>query len=249
MTVRRADAQTTGQMDFSVTTVDNGAGFTPKHVLAIWIEDESGNFVKTLELMANKRIQYLYTWNTSSGGNTTDAVTGATLADHRTEETSWDCTDTSGNISPDGNYNVIIEYTSEHAQGPLATFSFNKSGDVISLQPTNETYFTSISVDYTPDATNINDFARSMKHSLKIYPNPFTDNLTVDFNARAEQEIKMSIYNTSMQLLHVIYEGRVSEGKNTVHWNGPSSDLPPGNYYLVVENGKSIMARGIIKAR
>ena len=42
-----------GTVDVSVTTLPNGIDFSPKHVLAIWIEDGSGNFVQTLKLNAD----------------------------------------------------------------------------------------------------------------------------------------------------------------------------------------------------
>ena len=71
--------QTEGNLEISVRTVENGANFSPRHVFAAWIEDNVGNFVKTLELNAAARKQYLYTWNSASSGNTVDAVTGSTL--------------------------------------------------------------------------------------------------------------------------------------------------------------------------
>ena len=115
-------------------------------MLAIWIEDESGQFVKSLEVMANKRIQYLYTWNKSSAGNKTDAITGETLLSHRTENVTWDGTDTNGGLVADGDYKVFIEYTSAHGQGPLAYYTFAKTAEEVSLQPGNETYFQDLSI-------------------------------------------------------------------------------------------------------
>ena len=60
------------------TTVTEDVGFQPKNVLAVWVETSSGDFVRSLKVMANKRIQYLYTWHDQSSGNTVDAITGET---------------------------------------------------------------------------------------------------------------------------------------------------------------------------
>ncbi|HYX09156.1 MAG TPA: DUF2271 domain-containing protein [Bacteroidales bacterium] len=240
-------AQSSGLMTFTAKTVDNNAQFSPKHVLAVWIEDENGNFVKTLEVMAQKRIEYLYTWNTASSGNTTDAVTGATLSSHRTENVEWDCTNTQGNLVADGNYKVIIEYTSAHEQGPLASFTFNKSTGQVSLQPGDETYFSNIGMTYTPDATTIDDSFRSVEKSLNIYPNPFSHQLSVDFTSDSRQDVKINLYNNRMQLVDVIYNGEITAGHNTFNWNTGNTSLPPANYYIIIENGSSIIARSIIK--
>lgn len=59
----------------------------PRNIVAIWIEDASGNFVNTLLGRADKRITHLNTWKTATSkeGRTyirVDAVTGATLSCH-----------------------------------------------------------------------------------------------------------------------------------------------------------------------
>jgi hypothetical protein len=143
-----AFAQTAGQLNFTITTLPNGNSYSPKHVLAIWVETESGTFVKTLKLNAGARKEYLFSWIASSSQNTTDAITGSTLESHITHNVSWNGTNISGTLVNDGNYKIIVEYTSEHAQGPKASFTFNKSNNQVSLQPSNETYFNNISLSF-----------------------------------------------------------------------------------------------------
>jgi len=138
-----------GELTFTIRTVTAGGNYSPKHVLAIWIE-HSGDFVKTRKAMANQRKQYLYTWKNASNYNVVDAITGATLTSHQTHTISWDCTDLDGNILPDGDYDVITEFTDKHAQGPLYTLSFTKGPDAISLSPPDETYFKDIALEFTP---------------------------------------------------------------------------------------------------
>jgi hypothetical protein len=109
---------------FNVSTVTDNGTYSPKHVLAIWVKTSSGTFVKSIKVNAVKRIQYLYKWNKSSGGNTADAVTGATLTSHQTHSVTWNCKNTSGVVVPAGNYKMMIEYTDQHAQGPIDSINF-----------------------------------------------------------------------------------------------------------------------------
>lgn len=139
---------TGGEVTFNFTTLPNGATFSPRHVLAVWVEDETGNFVKSLKVQAEKRKQYLYTWNSKSSGNVTDAVTGATLTSHESHQVVWNRTNSSGLVVADGNYRMVVEYTSEHAQGPMLAVDFIIGATDLSLTPPDETYFTAISLTY-----------------------------------------------------------------------------------------------------
>ncbi len=143
-----------GELNFTVRTVTAGGNYSPKHVLAIWIEDNN-EFVKTRLLRGNQRKQYLYTWkaSTTAAGspyNVVDAITGATLISHTTHSVSWDCLDLDGNIVPDGEYTVWVEFTEKHAQGPLYFFTFTKGPDAQLYTPADETYFKDIEIEFTP---------------------------------------------------------------------------------------------------
>lgn len=140
---------TGGELTFTIRTVTAGGNYSPKHVLAIWIEND-GDFIKTRKAMANQRKQYLYTWKNASNYNVVDAITGSTLTTHQTHTVSWDCTDLDGDIVPDGEYDVYAEFTDKHAQGPLYTLSFTKGPDGVSFSPADETYFKDIELDFIP---------------------------------------------------------------------------------------------------
>lgn len=244
-----SSAQTSGQLNFNVTTIANGKKYSPKHVLAIWIESESGTYIKTLKLNAAKRKQYLYSWIASSSQNSTDAITGATLSSHTTHNVSWDGTNTDGVLVDDGNYKVIIEYTSEHAQGPKASFAFNKSNSQVSLQPSNETYFNNISLSFTPSgATGISSFNTNVNESLVLYPNPVSNQLSIEFNAeKVEKKISIALYDANMRLIKLFFNGQVNQGLNKYSFDLPSANLVSGNYFIVISSQHSIVARRMVK--
>jgi len=53
-----------GSLSFDVVTVNQGGWFAPRNVGAIWIEDSSGKFVKTLKVWAAIRSRYLTKFGT-----------------------------------------------------------------------------------------------------------------------------------------------------------------------------------------
>ncbi len=132
-------AQTTGKLDVSVTTSSTGGNYAPRNIVAIWIEDESGNFVKTLLAYAEKRIQHLNTWEKATNAkgsmyNRTDAITGATKSSHGTRTCSWNGTDYNKNLVADGKYFVCMELTDKNSTGNFSKFEFTKVRTILFLR-------------------------------------------------------------------------------------------------------------------
>ena len=236
---------TPGNVSFAFTTVSNNAAFSPKHVLAVWVEHSNGSFVKTLKLNADKRKQYLYTWNTASSGNTTDAITGATLTSHQSHSLSWNVTDVSRNVTADGDYKMRVEYTSEHAQGPLLTVNFTKNNNSLSLNPSDATYFKTISLGWIPEST-AGISHKAVATQPRIWPNPVIDLLNIEIYSQMDQEISISIYDTGLKKILSIFEGVISSGITRKAFYLNRSILKGGNYFIVIENGKSIIAEKIL---
>ncbi len=191
-----------GQVTFSVRTVEATGNYAPKHVLAIWVEDDNG-FVKTRLARANNRKQYLYMWRAASDYNVIDAITGATLTSHITHTVSWDCTDLNGEQLPDGDYHFFVEFTDKHAQGPFKMLSFTKGPEPQHIQPFNEQYFKDMDLEWIPDGVGIE--TKSAKKGLHIYPNPGTDHFTID---NLSGPGKLSVYNSNGQL---VYEAAIED--------------------------------------
>lgn len=168
-------AQTNGELSVSVTTSSAGGNFAPKHITAIWVETESGTFVKTLLAYANKRITYLNNWETSTTNagstyNRVDAITGATQTVHGVKTCKWNGTDVNGNLVADGTYVLRMELTDKNATGNCSSFTFTKSADQISLTPANVPSFSSISINWT--STNSTGISDGISSEVTIYPNP-----------------------------------------------------------------------------
>ena len=130
-------AQTQGTLTIStLTSQTTGATYAPANILAMWITNSGGTFVKSTLVYASARQQYLYTWIAQDAAlNMVDAVTGATQNSHGTRTSSWNGKDVNEVVVPDGTYTVHMELTDKHAQGNLGTFTFTKGPNPQTLTP------------------------------------------------------------------------------------------------------------------
>jgi hypothetical protein len=158
-----ANAQTDGSVTVNVTCQPIiGAQYDPDHVMVIWVQDGSGNFVKTLKVCANKRLGHLNAWeaNCEAAGlrrDRTDAITGATISAPSVHNgIPWNCTDTNGNLVADGTYRVRVEMTSNNGTGPITSstlLQFTKGTSPVTMAPADEGFFTGMSLVYTVNET------------------------------------------------------------------------------------------------
>lgn len=129
------------QLTVQFKTVTFFGHYAPRNVGAVWIENGNNQFVKTLEVWAAKRSQYLVKWKAASGGNKVDAVTSATKNSHVSHTDTWDGTDVNGNIVPDGPYHVYVEFTEYDGPGKWTQMDFDKGPTPVDISPPDEQYF------------------------------------------------------------------------------------------------------------
>ncbi len=140
---------TTG-LTVSVVTSSAGGTYAPKNVVAIWIENSEGVFVKTLTIYAGVRASNLTNWESASAGNKADAISGATQSTHGTIYGSWNGTDAKGITVPDGNYKVCMELTDKDSTGSFSTFNFTKGVTTQTLKPGNTPSFSTVTIKWVP---------------------------------------------------------------------------------------------------
>jgi hypothetical protein len=142
-----------GTLMVSVTTKSAGGRYEPDNVGAIWIADGGSKFVKSLYVWGSRRRKELKTWisATSAAGsssNLVDAVTAATMSGHGTRTASWNGTDVSKALVPDGSYKVCFELEDGSSQSQCVDFTKSRSPQ--NLMPGDSTSFTKRSIGYTP---------------------------------------------------------------------------------------------------
>jgi hypothetical protein len=248
--VPNVDAQhSTEKVDFTVRTTTPGGSYSPKNIGAIWIEDESGNFVKTLKLWADRRKQYLYTWNSRTSGNTTDAVTGATVSSHQTHTASWDVKDVNGAAMPNGTYTLKIEMTDKHAQGPMASFNFPVGEATNTLSFADESNFHDIELSWTSVATSVSNNTNVIT-SFQLeqnYPNPFNPTTAIRYALAQDSQIELSVYNSSGQLVSTLVNQHQAAGIYQVQFD--ASDLTSGLYFYKISTPQFNQSRKMLLVR
>jgi hypothetical protein len=240
---------TDGNVSFTVKTVTYDGDRSPKNIVAIWVEDKDGNFIKTRLLQADKRKEWLLTWNDKSKGSTLDATTGATLDNHQAHTVGWDCKDESGTLVEDGEYKIVVEFTEAHSQGPLTSVTFTKGSASEVITPADETNFIDMRLEYTALTTDIADILARSKE-LNIYPNPFTDLTTIQFNTAETSPVELKVYNLKGMLLRDIIYIPGSTGEQSIQWDGTDDarkQLPPGTYLLQLHLAEGTISGQVIK--
>lgn len=162
----KACAQTSGTLTFSFTEGTKTASSTfqsqGKHVLAVWIQDNTGNFVVTKIKNGglNSTADHLPTWSVNAGGtsnncnlgNTVTATTGATLSSFSNRSITWDGTNVNGVLVADGTYKVSVEETWNHGGTgtTVRSFTFTKGPNSDIQSPTADGNFSNISLQWIP---------------------------------------------------------------------------------------------------
>lgn len=212
---------TEGTLTVSTTTGSTGGNYAPKHIVAIWVETESGDFVKTILAYADKRITHLNTWEatTTKAGSTfnkVDAISGATQSSHGKRTGTWNGTNVSGTLVADGNYVLWMELTDKNATGNFSSFTFAKGSQPISLTPSNKPSFSTITIDWVPKTTEVSE---NPKSGFIVFPNPTIGLLTIQGNSLEYVEL----YTLNGVLVHYGKEASLDISKQ-----------PTGLYLLVM---------------
>ncbi len=247
-------AQTAGTLTFNFTEVSKPTSATygsqGKHVLAVWIQTNTGGFVKTKLFNAGSNnsntSDHLPTWSVNAGGGTntftgcnkTDATTGATLTSFGTKTIVWDGKNvngtSNGTVVADGTYKVTIQQTWNHGGSTTTrSFTFTK-GPNADHQPsiTADANFTAISLDWVPTNTTGVDETNSEIPEINVYPNPTTGMFNVDFN----KATNIRVYNMLGAVLFEEKIEQVSAGTRTINL----TNFANGLYFIsVLNDGKS----------
>jgi len=187
-----AFAQTTGELLVTTTTSETGGNFAPRNIVAIWVENEQGEFVKTLLAYAQDRKTHLNTWQstTTAAGtayDVTDAITGATRSNHGTRECSWDGTDFNGLALADGTYFVWMELTDKNGTGNYSSFAFMKDETSNSQTPDDVPSFASISIIWQPTGVSVVEIS---ENNISINPNQSNGVYTITGDNIDEVEVR-----------------------------------------------------------
>lgn len=248
-TTQKNDRTTDGTLNFSVRTVTYGGRYAPRNSGVIWITNAANQFVKTIKVWAQPYRYTLIRWNASSGGNTTGAITGASLNNHQLHNVTWNWTNSQGVQVPDGEYKVNVEFTEHNAtssnMGKFKQITFTKGANPVTLTIPNETYFQNMSLIWTPIVVANSDELNpaAVLELLPGYPNPFEEQSNIRFKTDDTQLVELSILNLRGQK---VLDRKLPPGKSEwteFVWDGRNrwgERCPAGNYLVQLRQGSQI---------
>lgn len=206
-------------LQFQVKTTTYGGSYGPRHVFAIWIVDASNQYVTSLKVQAAKYKKKLNKWETYSGGTIpSDAVSGASLTAHQTHTVTWNGKNTLGNLVPDGNYSVYVEFneTNNLSGNPYISVPFTKGSSSQTLTPASNSFFQNMILNfYAPTSIGIFD---DSKETFSISPNPASDRVAFTVNLKAGAKVSIEIFSLSGKKVHAFQSEVYDGGTHVFYW-------------------------------
>jgi hypothetical protein len=141
--------ETSKNLELSFSSRSTGGEYSPNHILAVWVENDKGDFIRSLKVRASERKKYLYTWKSASDGNTTDAVTGATISGPTAHKINWNLQSKDKTDVLNGDYVIQMESTDKSSKGAFASFPFIYEDSIISQSFPSEGSFNDVKIVFT----------------------------------------------------------------------------------------------------
>jgi hypothetical protein len=242
-------AQTTGTLTLAFSQTPHTSFEGTKNVMAVWIESSTGTFVKTRARNAGGGTSdHLAVWAVKSGGsagncmsascNTLGATTGATLSNFGNRNFSWDGTDVSGNILPDGTYKITVESTWNHGSAATTTrsYTFVKGAAQDVQTPASDANFTNISLAWNPAGSGLVE--NTLEMVVSIQPNPSANGV---YNVEFNYATKVSAMNLAGEEVYT-EDVKMNEVSKTVDL----SNVSTGVYFICVTNGSAVSKHKVV---
>ncbi len=85
-------------------------------------------------------------------------------------------------------------------------------------------------------------------HNIRIFPNPFKTETTVEFELSNQIQIDISIYNLNGQKIKNLMNEKIKPGKYRLIWNGKDlngKEVMPGLYLVRLQSGRNIVTQPV----
>jgi flagellar hook assembly protein FlgD len=236
------------ELIFNFTTISHGGTYNPRHCLAVWITNSTDVFKRTIKLSASTYKVHLVKWNQMSGGNTVDAITGASLNQHESHTLYWDGKDKNAVLQPDGNYKLYVEFTESNSaspsipDGPWTSFTFTK-GLTQTQNPANTNYFHNVSLQ-TIGVTGIEAVLNG--GSLQVYPNPVTTEAQIHIKIPNVTDLNVSIVGIDGKIYHQYPNKKYEAGEHIFVWYPKEENAKPGIYLVKIASGNKLVTKKLI---
>ncbi len=233
--VERFSNSDPGDVMFAKST-DGGISFSPP----VRINTDSGTnayqWFGTMSVAPNGRIDAVWL-DTRDASNGIDSVLYYSFSVDQGE--TW-----SENEALSEQFNPSIGYPQQNKMGDyFHMVSDNEYAHLAwanTLNGGEDVYYTQI----TPSIPlGSNDFGITDSFNFKSYPNPFTDQTTLEFYVASEEKITVEVFDIQGRKLNTLFDG-YAQGNHRISWNGTNTagvKLSTGLYFITI---KSASKRG-----
>ena len=93
--------------------------------------------------------------------------------------------------------------------------------------------------------TTVTSSVPAMLNNFSAYPNPFSDNITFEYNLQQSENVRFEVFNSLGQLVATPVHGVQQAGKNRFQWNGcdhSGNTLKAGVYNVRLQTANSVRA-------
>ena len=83
--------------------------------------------------------------------------------------------------------------------------------------------------------------------SMRIYPNPFEENLSIDYSLFETTRVRISVFDTFGNTVRILVDQRQEPGVYQIRWD---ADLPSaGAYFIRLDAGRKQKTMKVIRVR
>lgn len=83
--------------------------------------------------------------------------------------------------------------------------------------------------------------------ALSVYPNPFRNQLNIDFGIKQQDKVKISLLNLLGQEIRIIEESSITVGNHSITFD--ANGLMPGIYFLKMESGNGTDVKKVVLSK
>ncbi len=110
-------------------------------------------------------------------------------------------------------------------------------------QNNSKLWIDNITIDYT-NATGVPSYQEMNVTAVQCFPNPFSENTTIEYKLTQPSFVQVEIYNLTGQRIKELSQGNHTAGVYSVKWN--ASDIVPGTYFCKISTSKGFIMKKLI---
>ncbi len=88
--------------------------------------------------------------------------------------------------------------------------------------------------------------SQNLPFEPKIYPNPTSEELFVEFETEQTMDIRVAVYNSSMTHIATLLNGEQEAGLHKVEWNADGNRLAAGTYFVMIKSGHKVKLEKVV---